>query len=48
MEAVKSIIDFVADWRSHHTYTTKADGSLSESSSFDLLTGINEKLANMW
>ena len=47
METVKSIIDFVANWRSNHTYTAKADSSLSESSLFDLLTGINEKLVNM-
>lgn len=37
METVKSIIDFVADWRSNHTYITKTDGSLSESSLLDLL-----------
>lgn len=47
METIKSIIDFVADWRSNHNYTTKADGSLSENSLFDLLTGINERIGKM-
>ena len=47
MESIDSLINFVTNWRSNHTYTTRADGSLSESSLFDLLTGINEKLVNM-
>ena len=47
MESIDVLINFVTNWRSGHTYTTRADGSLSESSLFDLLTGINEKLVNM-
>ncbi len=47
METVKSIIDFVTNWRSTHTYTTKPDGTLSEQSLLDLLTGINEKISKM-
>lgn len=47
MESIDSLTNFVANWHSNHTYTTNADGSLSESSLFDLLTGINEKLVNM-
>lgn len=48
MESIDSLINFVINWRSNHAYTTKTDGSLSESSPLGLLTGINEKLANMW
>ena len=44
MESIDSLINFVTNWRSNHTYTTRADGSLSESSLFDLLTGINERI----
>ena len=44
MESINSLINFITDWRSNHTYTTKADGSLTESSLFDLLTGINERI----
>ncbi len=47
MESINSLINFITNWRSNHTHTTKADGSLSESSLFDLLTGIDEKLVNM-
>lgn len=47
MELIDSLINLVTNWRSNHTYITKAGGSLSESSLFDLLTGINEKLVNM-
>lgn len=47
MESIDSLINFITNWRSNHIYTTKTDGSLSESSLFDLLTGINEKLVNM-
>ena len=44
MKSIDSLIDFVTNWRSNHTYTTRADGSLSENSLFDLLTGINERI----
>ena len=47
MESIDSLINFVTNWRNNHTYTTNADGSLSENSLFDLLTGIDEKLVNM-
>ena len=47
MESINSLINFITNWRSNHTYATKTDGSLSESSLFDLPTGINEKLVNM-
>ena len=47
MESIDSLTNFVTNWRSNHTYTTRADGSLSESSLFDLLTGINEKISKM-
>ena len=44
MESIGSLINFITNWRSNHTYTIRADGSLSESSLFDLLTGINERI----
>ena len=47
MESIDSLINFVTNWRSNHTYTTKADGSLSENSLFDLLTGINERIGKI-
>lgn len=37
MESIDSLTNFVTNWRSNHTHTTKADGSLSESSLLDLL-----------
>lgn len=47
MESIDSLTNFVTNWRSNHTYTTRADGSLSENSLFDLLTGINERIGKM-